>query len=286
MISYAFGKFIPTEDVSINLVSDIAGSIRGFRIFTALRSVQKKVLFHLEDHIDRLFESASEIGMDIDYTKPALTSLVLETLSHNFPLTEDVLVEIIFTGGPVDSTGVVPLGPALPIVLVLPLKPVSSELLEKGVHLATFPYARPFPLAKLTLYVGAILAYKTVVKDFCADFPLFVTDGETPFILEGSTFNFFIVKDGVLFTPPSNGQIINGITRRVVLRLAKENGISVFEKNLNLEDALSADEVFITSSTRNIIGVNAINGRISQGFNGPVTTSLQTFLMRYQALYV
>lgn len=257
-ISYANGIYQTTEEVSIPVVADLTGTIRGYRIFTACRTVNGKI-FQKEAHLERVFNSAQDIYMNVPCSKERLSTLLEEVLDKNNRASEEFLVEIVFSGGEADESKIVPIGNTLLYILIFPLKTPSEETLQKGIALATYPYQRPCANVKLMHYIGAVIAQKTVCKQFQADHPLFVTPGDTAWVLEGATSNIFCVKNNTLITPPVDDKILAGITRKVVIELAKKAQIPVKEDPILLDTLLAADEVFITSSLRNILPVYRIN---------------------------
>src|SRR3989338_1329735 len=110
--SYARGSYVQTEQLALPFMDDILGTLRGYRIFTAARTVRGKV-FHLDDHVNRLFDSAAEIYMEMPHTKEELKHVVEDTVAKNNGETSgDVFVEILFSGGPADAIEVLPIIPA------------------------------------------------------------------------------------------------------------------------------------------------------------------------------
>ncbi len=272
MISYANGRFVPTDEVAFPLVADTVGTLRGFRIFTACKTVNG-VIFRFDNHLKRLWESAAKLGMDLPHSEEALRLLVAETLEKNKSEPGERLIEIFYSGGPAAANGTSPTGPAHVYVVIFKLKLPSAEWYDRGIVLATFPHQRHFPEIKLTFYVGAVLAHQTVVKDHGADMPLFITEGKNPEVLEGSTFNFFVVKNGQLITPATDGRILKGITRLSVIESALRMGVVVKEESLPMD--YNWDEAFIVSSTRNIVPVTRVDAQvIGSGLPGPVTQRL------------
>jgi len=271
MISYSNGRWIPSDEMAFPIVADSVGSIRGYRIFTACKTVGGGI-FRVEDHIRRLWDSAAELRMNLPHSPNELRGLLSEAVKKNAVLGSELLIEIFYTGGPASANGTSPSGPAQLYILVLPLTPPTLETYRRGIALATFPYQRPFPSIKLTFYVGAVIAHHTVVPQYNADLPLFVcpTRGD---ILEGSIFNFFGVINNELVTPVCDGRILDGITRRHVIDLARTMNLGVRETVVsNIQDL---HEAFITSSTRNIVAVVRVDDRvIGSGSPGPITQRL------------
>lgn len=287
MLSYANGEYISTEKLAIPIASDIVGTIRGYRIFTACRTLGDKV-FHLDDHIDRLFNSAGAIYMDLPQTKDELRAIVAEMVAQNRQNQDgDMLLEIIYSGGAAADNGVAPIGPADLYIAVFPLKSPPDRWYREGMKLASYPYQRQWPEVKLLNYVGAVIAHQTVVKKFRADQALFISPDEKQIVLEGTTFNFFIVRDRTVITHPLDGRILSGITRKVILQLAKPmTDIEIKEDYFAYNDLQSVDEAFIASSIRNVVPVVKIDDIvIGDGKPGVVTQNLSEVFKRYQDNY-
>ena len=316
MFSYANGKFVLTEELALPIKEDITGTIRGFRIFTSCRTLPNKRVFRLEDHIDRLFNSANAIYMELPHDKNELKEIIQETIIKNkeegeedkssssaerseagderssaTPLAtaregKELLLEIIYSGGRANLSRVAPAGKAILYIMVLPLKTPPARWYEKGIKLAVYPYQRQWPEIKFLNYVGAVIAHQTVVKKYEADDALFISPHEKKIILEGTTFNFFIIKNGVIVTHPADGKILPGITRKVTLELACQQGIKTKEDYFSLDDLLEVEEAFITSSTRNIVPVVRVDDIvIGSGQPGEITNKLARFFKEYQANY-
>jgi branched-chain amino acid aminotransferase len=287
MLSYANGEYVSTGKLALPVASDIVGTIRGFRIFTACRTLGDKV-FHLGDHTDRRFNSARAIYMDLPHTKDELRGIVEETVAQNRQNQDiDMLLEIIYSGGVAADNGVVPTGPARLYIAVFPLKPPPDRWYREGMKLASYRYQRQWPEVKLLNYVGAVIAHQTVVKKFGADQALFITPDDRQVVLEGTTFNFFIVRSGTVITHPLDGRILPGITRKVTLQLAKQMpNLEVKEDYFSYDDLKVVDEAFITSSTRNVAPAVKIDKIvIGNGKPGVVTQNLSRLFKEYQDSY-
>lgn len=286
LLSYARGTYVPTEQLALPFMDDILGTLRGYRIFTAARTVRGKV-FHLDDHINRLYESAAEIYMDLPHTKEELRRIVEETVAKNSKDAEgDFLIEILFSGGKGDSYGFTPIGVADLYVIALPIKVWPRELYEKGIALASYTYERQFSSVKLPNYIGGVIAHKTIVKQHNAQDALFVGVVAPHYILEGTTFNFSLISDKILYTHPFDGAVFPGITLDIGLRLAREKNILIKRERLPYEALRSADEAFITSSFRNIMPVSRVDDIVvGAGAPGAMTLSLISAFDEYLERY-
>ncbi len=286
MLSYANGKYVPTEAVSINVSNDMVGTFRGYRIFTACRTLNGGKVFRMEDHVERLFRSAQEISMDLPHDREGLKDLVASVVEKNKDH-GDVLLEIMYSGGKAAPAGVAPEGPAHVYVLVFPFAPPPEDWYVKGISLASFAYQRQWPNVKLLNYVGGVVAHQTVVKDYDATEALFVSPRDCQTILEGTTFSLFVLDtNGTVVTPPLDGTILDGVTRKVLVEILPRAGIAVEERRITLTDLSNMNEVLIASSTRNIVPVVKVDDTvIGEGIPGQMVKRLNDILAEYQKHY-
>ena len=194
IISYQRDHFVPTSELTLPFVDDIGGTIRGYRVFTACRTCREKI-FRLDDHLDRLYNSAASIHMKPPMDRESLRELLREAVVQNRSagLTDDLLIDIIFSGGLAGATMKQSGRGALLYLAIQRLDPPPPEAYEKGMVLATHLHQRIYADVKLLNYVGAILAHQTVVPQFNADDVVFVHPSDRQTILEGSTFTVFFV---------------------------------------------------------------------------------------------
>ena len=286
LLSYANGKYIPTNEVSINVCNDMVGTFRGYRIFTACRTLNGGKVFRMDDHVERLFRSARELSMDLPHNRDELKRLVDSVVKKNKEH-GDMLLEIMYSGGIAAPAGVAPEGPAHVYVLAFPFTPPPDDWYVKGISLASFAYQRQWPNVKLLNYVGGIVAHQTVVKQYSATEALFVStrDGQT--ILEGTTFSLFVIDtNDTVITPPLDETILDGITRKVLLEIVPKAGITVEERQITLADLSNMNEVFLASCTRNIVPVVKVDDTIiGEGVPGPMVKLLNNVLAEYQSTY-
>ncbi|MGO9120949.1 MAG: aminotransferase class IV [Desulfomonilaceae bacterium] len=277
IISYQRDHFVPSSELSFPFFDDISGTLRGYRVFTACRSIRGKI-FRLEDHLDRLYNSASGIHMKPPVAREALKQIMAEIVDRNVKsgIQDDLLIDIIFSGGLAGNTMKTSDNGAYLYVAVQPLEVPPDELYENGIALATFPHLRICPDIKLLHYIGAIMAHQTVVPTAAAEEVLFVDPCDRQTILEGSTFTiFFINSDGEVLTPPLDGKILDSITRKVVLEILQQQNIKILEIPVLLSQINSLAESFIASTTRNVLPVTRIDSTIvGNGKPGPVTESV------------
>ncbi|MGO9570161.1 MAG: aminotransferase class IV [Desulfomonilaceae bacterium] len=274
-----------TSELALPFLDDISGTIRGYRIFTACRTLRGKI-FRLEDHLERLYHSASGIYMQPPLAREDLRHILAAVLEENryVGAKGDLLLYVIFSGGLAGSTMKQSGSGAHLYIAVCELVSPPPECYEKGVGLATFPYQRMYPDVKLLNYVGAILAHQTVVPTQDAFDVLFVFPPDQQTILEGSTFTmFFIDPQGDIVTPPLDGRILDSITRRVVFEIIAERPeMRIREESVSLDQLPLFSEAFLASTTRNLLPVVRIDDRmIGNGRPGRRTRVLSGIFLDY-----
>jgi branched-chain amino acid aminotransferase len=289
IISYQRDRFVTTEELCFPFVGDVGGTIRGYRIFTACRTCGEKI-FRIEDHLDRLYYSAASIYMKPPMERDSLRTVLYELIQENRKagFKDDLLIDIIFSGGLEDNTMAQSGRNAYLYVAVRELIAPPSEFYEKGVALATCPYMRMYPDVKLLNYMGAIMAHQTVVPRNNAYDVIFIYPPDGITILEGSTFTvFFVNAEGTVVTPPLDGKILDSVTRRVVLQVLQQSGkIRLKEDRVHLNELDSYPEAFMASTTRNVLPVVRIDDRIiGSGQPGPVTREIMHLVEHYVAAF-
>jgi branched-chain amino acid aminotransferase len=264
---YFNGSYIREEELRLPL-GDL-GLTRGYGVFDFLRTYQGRP-FHLEDHLMRLRYSAAQIGIEIPHSLEELRTIVAEVLKRNGG--KESSVKILVTGGvSLDSFA----SHSQPHVIVssLPLPSFAPDCYTKGIETATTASSRPFPSVKTLYYLPAIVAMK---KGGPIHEILYLNPSQG--YLEGATSNFFVFQGDTLITPPADG-ILLGITREIVLNLAKDH-FAIEIRKISPTETFS--EAFITSSTREIMPVSHIDGRgIGQGERGPNTAKLMHLFANY-----
>ena len=289
IISYQRDRLVPTEELVFPYWDDIGGTIRGYRVFTACRTVRGKV-FRLEDHLDRLYASASAIHMTPPASREKLRLLVNELVAKNRELDNpsEILLDIVFSGGLEGATMKKTSSGAHLYIIAQQLVPPPPESYETGVALATFAHQRMYADIKLLNYVGAVIAHQTLVPQHGAYDVLFVCPEDRRRILEGSTFTIFCVDaSGDVLTPPLDGRILASISRRVVVELLSRSGRPTLrESPIYLDDISSFREAFLASTTRNVLPVTRLDDRkIGDGSPGPITREVMRLFEEYVDSY-
>jgi branched-chain amino acid aminotransferase len=270
LISYVNGKYLPFDQASLPL-NDL-GIVRGYGVFDYLRTYNR-VPFRLREHVQRLQKSAELIGLSLPWSAEEIEEITQETLRrNNLP---EASIRLVVTGGSSADFITPPEQPSL-VVIVTPVAQYPVEYYEKGVKVVTVPIERFIPNAKTLNYISAIMALQQAKRAHAID-ALYVN--QQSHVLEGTTTNFFVFRESQLITPKEN--ILNGITRNVVLELAK-NQFEIVEQPISYSDLNSCDEAFITSSTKEIMPVVQIDDlQISNGKPGEKTQLLMHLFNNY-----
>ncbi len=276
-VAYVNGEIVPEVEAKVSY-NDV-GFLYGDAVFDTTRTFGGKI-FRLEQHLDRFFQSLKYMRIDPLMTQDEMSDITMEVLERNLPLlgdNEDYWVSQRVSRGVRQDLG----GLSNPTVVIetfpLPLKQRAS-LYKDGLQLVTpsvrrTPPVSQSPRAKVHNYINIVQA-DLEVKSQNPNASALMLDINGN-LCEGMGANLFLVKDGEMFTPHEQ-YILAGISRQVTIDLANELGINVKEKNLDLYDAYTADEIFVTSTSYCICPVASVNGSKpdNQDVPGPVTKRL------------
>jgi branched-chain amino acid aminotransferase len=265
MIFYLNGKFLDEKEAKIS-VYDL-GLLRGYAVFDFLRTYNQKP-FYLDDHLKRLLNSAKLIGLKHNYNLKFLRKTTLQTLNKNIKKGTEYNIRIILTGGE-SKDFISPSKPNL-IVMITPLKKLDEKLYQKGGKLITKISERILPQAKTIIYTEAVKFIQEAKKKGAVEVLLLDKNKK---ILECTTSNFFAVINGKLITP-STEKILSGITRKIVINLAKKLKIPVIEKDIHFNEIKKFDEAFITASNKEILPIIQIDNFKINSQPGPITKTL------------
>jgi branched-chain amino acid aminotransferase len=269
---YIDGEFVPEEEAKISIFDH--GFLYGDGVFEGIRAYNGKV-FRLDEHVDRLYDSARVIDLKIPVSKDEFKEIILETLRKN--RLRDAYIRPIVTRGKGDL-GLDPRKCANPSIIVITIEwgKLYGDLYERGLSAVTVCIRRNAidalpPNLKSMNYLNNILA-KIEANAKGGDEAIFLdTQG---YISEGSGDNIFIVKGGEILTPPTLNNL-RGVTRAATIELIKELGIPFREINLGLFDLYSADEIFVTGTAAEIAPIVVVDGRkIGDGKPGEITRLL------------
>ncbi|MDD1719270.1 MAG: branched-chain-amino-acid transaminase [Methanoregulaceae archaeon] len=269
---YIDGAFYPKETAKISVFDH--GLLYGDGVFEGIRAYNGRI-FRLQEHLDRLYDSAKTIDLDPPISKEEMGKAIIETMRKNN--LRDGYIRPIITRG-VGDLGLDPRKCPIASVIVIAVEwgAMYGDLYEKGLTAVTVSVRRNSacalpPNVKSLNYLNNILAKIEANYKGGDEAILFDTNG---YVSEGSGDNIYIVKNGVMFTPPTLNNL-RGVTRLVVLELADSLGISVKEQNMGYFDIYTADEVFVTGTAAEVGPITKIDGRtIGSGRPGPVTKQL------------
>lgn len=276
------GKMVNWDDAKIHVLSHVVhyGSslFEGQRCYKTPRG---PACFRHQDHVDRLWDSCKIYRMEIPFTKQQIFDAILELIAIN-KLEECYVRPVVYRG--YDSLGVDPTHcPVDVAIAVWPWgKYLGPEALVKGVKVCVSSWNRNAPnttpmMAKSSAnYMNGQLIKMEALARGCVEGIALDIFGH---VSEGSGENVFIVKNGVLITPPFSSSVLPGITRRTVIKLADDLGIKVIEEVIPREALYIADEVFFTGSAAEVTPISEIDGiMIGTGQRGPITEKIQTAL--------
>ena len=263
-------KLVDVEQAHVSVTD--SGLLYGAGLFETMRS-HNGVVFRLEDHLDRLFQSAAHLSINHDLDKKYLTEAVYELLGAN-KLTEARL-RLTLTNGPITETA----EQAQPTLLITAgaLQLYPPEYYQTGVMVVLCPYRQnttdPVCGHKTTNYYPRLIALTLARQKQAAEALWFTNDNR---LAEGCVSNVFLVKGSVLHTPALGTPVLPGIARKAICRIAERESIQLVEEDLHISNVLEADEVFLTNVVMEVLPVIGVEKHtIGQGKVGPVAGELR-----------
>ncbi len=273
------GEMVPWRDAKTHVLTHTLHY--GMGVFEGVRAYKTDAgdtaIFRLDDHTNRLFESAKILGMEIPYSKAELNAAQLASVRDN-NLDSAYLRPMCFYG----SEGMGIRADNLQVHTMVAAwewgSYLGAENMENGIRIRVSSFTRHH--VNITMcrakangnYMNSIMALQEAVQDGYDEALLLDVDG---FVMEGSGENIFIVKDGVLYTPDLTSAL-DGITRRTIFTLAAEQGIEVVEKRITRDEVYIADEAFFTGTAAEVTPIREVDNRsIGNGGRGPITEKLQ-----------
>ena len=273
ILIYVNGELLPRSEAVISVYD--SGFLMGDGVWEGIRLIQDKWIF-LDEHIDRLFEGARAIDLELGLSAEQITNAILET-QHANNMSDQAHARVMFTRGvkvkPFQQPALSTSGPTFVIIM----EHSDRHAKAKGITMATVPQIRGMPMSqdpklnshsKLNCILACIQANK-----MGADEALMLDPHG--FVNTTNSCNFFIVKNGEVWTSTGD-YCMNGITRKKIIMLCKDNSIPVFEKNFSLVDVYSADEVFITGTLGSLVPVLELDKRTFDAKNNKLTQTLQS----------
>jgi len=270
---YINGQYFDQKNARISVFDH--GLLYGDGIFEGIRAYHGRV-FKLAEHVQRLFCSAKSILLQIPLSPEEVARAVLETCRKN--KVRDGYIRLVVTRG-VGTLGLNPHKCTDPSVIIIAdkIQLYPEELYRRGLDIITVGTTRNLhsalnPAIKSLNYLNNIMAKIEAINGGCEEALMLNAEG---YVAECTGDNIFMVKGGQLLTPPLSAGALHGITRGVVMELARQNDMAVSEPNLTRYDFFNADECFLTGTGAEIIAVVKIDGRvIGNGKPGPVTEKL------------
>jgi len=270
---YISGALRDQSDAKISVFDH--GLLYGDGVFEGMRIYGGRV-FRMKQHLDRLWESARAIWLEIPMTPDEMADAVYSTIAAN--ALQDGYVRLVVTRG-VGDLGLGPNGVHNPQVIIIAdtIQLYPREYYEKGLEIVTASTVRTHPAAlspriKSLNYLNNIMAKLEGLKAGCVEALMLNHKGE---VAECTGDNIFIVRRGELITPPLDASILEGITRNAVIECAAAGGVPFLERAMTRHDIYTADECFLTGSAAEIIPVTKIDERpIGDGRPGPITRDL------------
>ncbi len=273
------GELVDWRDAKVHVLSHAvhygSGVFEGIRAYETSRGA---AVWHLEEHLKRLFRSAKLYHMDIPYSVEAITDGVRDVVRAN-GLNACYIRPLVLRG--YGEMGVNPLN--APVNVFIAVWPwgayLGEDALEQGVRIKISSWRRnsqnslPAAAKATGQYINSVLAKIESVK---AGYDEAIMLNEAGMITDGSGENVFVLRDGVLTTPPIAAGCLDGITRQSVMTIARDLGYEVREENLVRTDLYNADEAFFTGTAAEITPIREVDDRVvGEGHRGPVTKELQ-----------
>ena len=278
------GKLVNWDDAKVHVLTHAlhygVGVFEGIRAYKT--SDGRSAVFRLREHLQRLYDSAHVVLMEIPYPIERLQEACIETLKVNRQ-PEGYIRPLAFYG-----YGNLGVGAVNPVQVTIATWPwgayLSEEGLKKGIRAKVSSFTRMhvnvnMVRAKISgQYVNSFLANREAVMSGYDEAILLDTEG---YVAEGSGENLYIIKNGTLFTPSLSSPVLAGITRDSVLKIAKDQGVPIVEQKFTRDTMYLADELFMTGTAAELTPVREVdNRRVGSGQPGPVTKKLQEMFFR------
>ncbi|MBN1359063.1 MAG: branched-chain-amino-acid transaminase [Sedimentisphaerales bacterium] len=268
------GSLVDEADAKVSVFDH--GLLYGDGVFEGIRVYNGRV-FELDAHLRRLYESARAIRLPMAMNRQELADAVRTTVKAN--AITDGYIRLLVTRG-IGTLGLNPFvcKESCLIIIASRIQLYPEELYEKGMKVISATTVRNHPLAvppqvKSLNYLNNILAK---IEALDSDVPEAIMYNHEGYVAEATGDNVFMVRTGIVYTPPVEAGSLDGITRAVVMRLAIQEGLKVVEKNLTRCDLYICEELFLTGTAAEVIGVVEIDGRvIGAGTPGPITRLLR-----------
>lgn len=270
------GSFLPQDQAFVPVMD--RGFVFGDGVYEVI-PVYGGRLFRLDEHLQRLNDSLTGIRLHNPMTNTEWADVLKQLVEKNGGGEQSVYLQITRGHAPRDHTFPTDIQPTV-FISSSPLKPVAEELLHKGVAAISLEDIRwkHCHIKAIALLPNILLRQQAI--DAGAQEAILIRDG---IITEGAASNLFIVKDGVIKTPPKGPFLLPGITRDLVLELAKANGLAQQECSFGLQELQQADEIWLSSSTKEVLPVTKLDGKaVGNGQPGPIWQQMRKLYQDYK----
>ncbi len=274
-IAYFNGEFLPLDAVHLSPLD------RGFLFADGVYEVVPAYngqLFRLEPHVQRLRRSLEAIKLAVEHDWAAIMTELVERNGGG----EQYVYLQVTRGAPSGRDHGFPVEPVSPTVFAMakPLKPPTETVLNQGLRAITVPDNRwSLCHIKSVALLANVLARQQAIAEGAED-AIMIRDG---MLTETSAGNVYLIRDGALYTPPADWRILHGITRSVILELAQAAGLPCHEVELPAVRLSSADEIWLSSSTKDVLPITRVDGRpVGSGQPGPVWQQMWTLFQAHK----
>jgi D-alanine transaminase len=270
------GEYLPAEQAQVSVLD--RGFLLGDGVYEVI-PVYNGLPFRLKEHLQRLQRSLNGVRMANPYDEAGWGEIIKQLVKQNGDGNQAVYLQVTRGVAPRDHVfpeGVEPTA----FVMTNPIKPLPEWFKQDGIKAITVDDIRwaQCDIKAITLLPNSLLRQQA--QDAGAQEALLIRDG---YMTEGSASNSYAVIDGVIFTAPKDEKVLPGITRDLVLELAESAGIPYREEAVSAEQLKSAEEIWISSSTRELLPVTALDGQaVGRGKPGPLWQQLDTLYQRYK----
>ena len=279
------GKLVPWNEANIHVLTHTLHY--GLGVFEGIRCYNSRengpAIFRLQEHVDRLFQSAVILGIDVPFSNKIIHDAIIQVVREN-KLEECYIRPIVFLGD--NKMGLNPKG--VDVRCAIAAWPWGTYLgedgLDKGIRVRVSSFTRHHVNISMTkakacgYYINSILAKAEAHRDGYDEAILLDPNG---YVSEGSGENIFIYSKGKLHTPTLSSSNLDGITRDAVIKICMELDIGIEERNITRDELYIAEEVFLSGTAAEITPVREIDGRtIGKGVKGPITDKIQQTLFK------
>lgn len=269
------GEIIDSADAKVS-VKD-SGLLYGAGLFETMRCTGGKV-FAIDDHLERLFNSADKLAINNPFDKPYMTDAIYKTLTAND--LSNARLRLTLTNGSVGESD-----EAEPTLLITAtdFQPYPAQYYQKGVTVVLTDYRQnptdPTCGHKTTNFFARLITLNDARKKHAAEALWFTTDNR---LAEGCISNVFLVKNGVVYTPKLDTPVLPGVTRKTICQITNRESIELVEKDLEISDVLAADEIFVANVIILILPVVRVEAHaVANERPGPITKKLMHCLKAY-----